>query len=295
MKLLSLLLLLPLALSAQDVRLDGARLGLPAGGYSGITRLPSGSFAMVSDRPTADGHNLLFLGPDLTPRGGTLLPLPDLEDVAYDASCGTLWIASEGTQRIVETTADGALTGRELTVPSRYSTDSIQTNRGFEALCYDSLRRRLWTCTEAPLPHAREGRVELLAFLPSSPEAAPQVYPYTLDAPRHTRPGRGLYHGIAALAARADGTLLVLEREAYITRRYLRSSCRVKLYVYDPATGEKRLQRTWTTRFGLLTLAFANYEGMTLTPEGLLLVADSQGRYGRGRWRLRDYLLRLTQ
>lgn len=45
-----------------------------------------------------------------------------------------------------------------------------------------------------------------------------------------------------------------------------------------------------------MSLRFANYEGMCLgatTASGqqtVLLVSDSQARYGRGPWRLRDYI-----
>lgn len=291
MRLIIILLLLPAALLARDRTIDAGRLGLPAGGYSGLTYLGADRYAAVSDR----GGRLLFfqMTPDakaITDVREVVLPLTDLEDVALDTRRHRLWITSEGEQRIVECDTDGQLTGRELAIPPRYGTDSIRANRGFEALCYDSLRDCLWTTTEAALLKDADECVDFLAFSPQRPHEAPARYTYHIDPPQYKREGRGHYHGVAALAPWTDGRLLVMEREARIARHYQGSRCRTKLYAFDPATGQKTLLRAFTTRLGLLTLAFANYEGMTVTPEGLLLIADSQERYGRALWHLRDYI-----
>jgi hypothetical protein len=112
-----------------------------------------------------------------------------------------------------------------------------------------------------------------------------------IERMRHaTRPG------IVALAAQADGSLLVLEREARIARRYNGSRCWNRLFSFRPETGQKRQIHAWKTRFNVFDTRFANYEGMcfgrplTDGRQTLLLVADSQGGYGRGPWHLKDRL-----
>ncbi len=59
---------------------------------------------------------------------------------------------------------------------------------------------------------------------------------------------------------------------------------------------EKKLVCSWSTKLSVPDLAWANYEGMCLgqkTESGkqtLILVSDSQGGYGKGPVRLKDYI-----
>lgn len=282
------------------------RYGVPAGDYSGITSLGGSRYAVVSDSDRGYGFSVWDIRLDsLT---GALLQVTyegyygasgsldrDQEGVAFCPERGTLFISGEEDQRILEHRVDGTLTGHELAVPAAYGKDRIQPNRGFEALCYDGQRQCFWTCTESPLRDATDtSQLTLLTF--SSDLQPSHTYTYILDAPSFKVRGRGHYHGVVALAASPDGTLLVLEREARITRRYNGSRCRVKLYRYTPDDGKKDLVAQWNSRLHVFNVRFANYEGMCLGPvladgrQTLLLISDSQSRVGKAFWHLKDYL-----
>ena len=292
-----------MSLSARTYRLR--RWHIAPGNYSGITSLEDGRYAVVSDKDSLAGFHVWTVGIDslsgrltaLRDEGflGESFPLcRDAEGVAFCPERQTLFVSGEADQRILEHRLDGTLTGRELQVPETMGTAHIQANRGFEALCYDAARQLFWTCTEAPLRGDSALELRLVGF---GLDMQPRVtHRYTLASERAHNHGRDHYHGVVAMAAMADGSLLVLEREARIARRYNGSRCWNCLFRYSPTNDEKQLLTSWQTRFTAVNTRFANYEGMCLGPrladgrQSLLLISDSQGAYARGPWRLKDYM-----
>lgn len=292
-----------MSLSARTYRLH--RWHMVPGHYSGITSLGAGRYAVVSDKDSLAGFHVWTVDIDslsgrvtaVQDEGFRGVPFPlqrDAEGVAYCPDRQSLFVSGEADQRILEHRIDGTLTGHELQVPEALGSDCIQPNRGFEALCYDSVRQLFWTCTESALRGDSALTLRLVGF---ALDMQPRVmHHYTLSPARSRNHGRDHYHGVVAMAAMADGSLLVLEREARIARHYNGSRCWNRLFHFVPATGEKQQLTSWQTRFTMVNTRFANYEGMCLGPrladgrQTLLLLSDSQGGYARGPWRLKDYL-----
>lgn len=281
------------------------RWGIPKADYSGITPLGENRYAVVSDNEAKAGFYVWTLRLDsLTGklsevrnegfRGTDWDGDRDAEGVAFCAQRQTVFVSGEDDQRILEHRLDGTLTGFELHVPARYGVDSIQPNRGFEALAYDARRGQFWTCTEAALRGSEPLQLDMLRFgLSLQPEG---VVPYRLDAPQARSFGRDYYHGVVAITVLPDGRLLVLEREARIAPSYVGSRCWCKLFLFSPSDGTKVLLEKWVTSFHLWNLRFSNYEAMCLGPrladgrQTLLLLCDSQSGAGRAFWHLKDRL-----
>lgn len=293
------------ALFAQTHTAKLRRYDIPSGDYSGITPLGADRYAVVSDAERRAGFHVWHLTfDDVSGRlkeasdegfHGCDYPIDrDAEGVAYCPQRGTIFISGEEDQRILEHRLDGTLTGAELNIPPFASRDSIQPNRGFEALCYDSLRQQFWTVTESHLPSDAKGKLRLMSF--GIDLQLRDITPYTLHPQQATTPGRDHYHGIVALVAEPEGTLLVLEREARIAPNYTGSRCWCRLFRFSPMTGQKDLLHEWSTRFTPFNTRFANYEGMCPGPtlrdgrRTLLLISDAQGGYGKAFWHLRDRL-----
>ena len=292
-----------MSLSARTYRLH--RWHIAPGHYSGITPLGGGRYAVVSDKDSLAGFHVWSVDidslsgrvTDVRDEGLCGVPFPiqrDAEGVAYCPERGTIFVSGEADQRILEHRLDGTLSGNELQVPEALGLAHIQPNRGFEALCYDPVGQLFWTCTESALRSDSALALRLVGF---GLDMKPRVtHHYTLSARRSRNQGRDHYHGVVAMTAMADGSLLVLEREARIARHYNGSRCWNRLFRFFPATGEKQQLSAWQTRFTVVNTRFANYEGMCLGPrladgrQTLLLLADSQGGYARGPWRLKDYL-----
>ncbi len=296
--------LLSLSLAAQRTY-KLKRFRIPPAHYSGIAPLDGGRYAVVSDEEAQAGFYVWSIQMDsvtgrvLSVAGEGFRGVPygedrDAEGVAHCSERGTLFVSGEADQRIVEHRLDGTMTGCELAVPSEYGPDRIRPNRGFEALGYDEARKEFWTCPESALPGADSLTVPLLCF--GSDLQLRRTVPYPIHPQRARSAGRSHYHGVVAITPLPDGRLLLLEREARIARRYSGSRCWCRLYRFDPQTGHKELVEKWTTRLSPTNSRFSNYEGMCLGPRlrdgrpTLLLVADSQGGYGRALWHLRDRL-----
>jgi len=319
-----LFLCLPILLSAAP-RYRLSRWGMQAGNYSGITPLGDGLYAVVSDKDVEIPFHIWQIEinlekgkvkevKDLTDQ--TLsLPLQsvsgaqsrDAEGIAFCSQRNTVFVGGEADQRIIEYRLDGVATGYELPIPAQYGSDQIQSNRGFEALGYDEAQQRFWTCTESPVRSALQtedaNRVDLLCFsLGKDKDAESGLFSldhkvsYPLALPKGKAGGHDYYHGVVAITPLSDGTLLVLEREARITSSGSGSRCWVSLFRFWTQNGQKEKLGEWRSRFNPLNTRFANYEGMCLGPvlndgsQTLLLVSDSQGRYGKGLWHLKDYL-----
>lgn len=300
----SLLLVASPAAQARKAR-SLTRYGIAPGGYSGIASLGGGRYAVVSDRDAQAGFHVWRI--DIDPVTGRLLDVidegfcaepglgeRDAEGVAYCPARQSVLVSGEADKAVLEHRLDGRLTGARLAIPTDVAA-AMGANAGLESLTYDSVSHHFWTMNESPLlieSHSR--RLHLMQFADDLHLTA--SYPYYMSEPRAHNPGRDYYHGVSAMAALPDGTLLVLEREARIARHYQGSRCWCSLYRFTPATGDKQLVGQWNSRFGVLNTRFANYEGICLGPRlqdgrlTLLMVADSQCGYGRGPWHLRDLL-----
>lgn len=282
-------------------------------------------FRIVQDEATGEVVQVVHEGfrgnpnPVCDDRG---MSLRDCEGVAYVPATHTVFISGEGDQEILEYRLDGTPTGRGLAVPPMFGLKRIVPNYGFEALTYSASTGRFWTTTESTLTcdgraagPAAPGVQNLLRLQAFGNDLRPAgQYAYRMEQGRTDRFGRIYVCGVPALAALPDGRLLVLEREANVPDGYLNSECTCRLYEVNPAQGRpidgsadlgslapnrflaKKLLAAFTTRMTLFRYDFANYEGMCLGRQladgrsTLLLVSDSQGGYGKGPVRLKDYI-----
>lgn len=303
------LMCLAMSLLAQAQTYRLSKWHVPAANYSGITPVGDGQYAVVSDEEDKVGFYLWKIDVDeklgrvkkvenLGFRGAEWPEDRDAEGIAYCEQRGTLFVSGETDQRILEHTMDGKLTGRELAVPQGFGIENIHPNRGFEALGYDPGSGLFWTCTESALKTDTPLHLRMLTF---GTDLRPlREYGYVLDSEQARNHGRDHYHGVVAITPLGNGKLLVLEREARIAPRYNGSRCWCKLFEYDPSSGLKRLLDSWKTKFSVTNTRMANFEGMCLGPmlaDGrrmVFLVSDSQAGYGRGPWRLHDWLRVIT-
>ena len=306
--------------------------GIAPHNFSGIAPLGNDRYAVVSDKDTAAGFYVWHIEQDsvtgqvvrVTDEGfrphavSAGAPQPDYEGVAYEPAQARVWIADEATQQIRAFARSGLPTGDSLCIPAAESAVAIRPNRGFEALTFSPTDSLLWTAPEEP-PRADPpsvgaagspspatgGVIELLGFSPSG--ALQRRVPYAIDPSAPSGMVRAHLNGVPALCALPDGSLLVLERELLIPRRYLGSWCAVRLFrvsAQDLAAAEtstrtpvrKQLLTRWITRLRCFRFDLANYEGLCLGRrlrdgrQTLLCVSDAQG--GAGRWflRMRDAL-----
>lgn len=290
---------------------------IPAGNYSGISRLNDSLYAVVSDKSSKEGFFLFQIRTDsltgdildVQNRGfrGQELSDRDEEGIAYIPALQTVLISGEKDRSIVEYDMDGKRTGREAAVPDLFRKASA--DYGMESLTYNDSTRTLWTCTERPLPadsmsrQAADDATACIRICSFGTSLQPiKQYAYRMDRPE-ARPEEGGYYamGVSELAALDDGTLLVLEREFFVPAAKLGASVRCKIYQVNPdsavcITGneplrsdvpvmDKRIVTQWETRLTLFNHALANYEGMCLGPQladgsrVIILVSDSQNQY----------------
>lgn len=268
---------------------------IPAGNYSGVAWLGGDRYAVVSDKSADDGFFVFRIVTDSV--SGEVRdaynmgfrssgqPGRDNEGVAYNPHSHTVWISGEADNRIMEYDMEGRRTGRQLATVDALA--HLPANQGLEALSYNALTHRYWTCNES-------GDMVLQSF--GNDLRPRQSYAYRLDPPL-ANAGKALHyaHGVGTVCALDDGAVLVLEREAYVPRRKVGAWVAFKLFRVEPlgvdadttalAPLSKRLVASWRTSLTVLGRGFANYEGMCLGPtlaDGsrlLLLVADSQDQY----------------
>lgn len=165
---------------------------------------------------------------------------------------GTLFISSERAQTIVEYNLDGEPTGRQLNVPDMFAKAKIVSNNGFEALAYNIITDKFWTTTERPLKADSSedfmnklgagGPVLRIQSFTSDLESAGQYF-YVMDRPVKTEEegaaARAYVHGVSAMTALDDGSLLVLEREVFVPKGgtlalMLNSFSKMKIYRVEP-------------------------------------------------------------
>ncbi len=286
--------------SGEAVLIQLRRLEVASGQYSGITPIGEESYAVVHDKARGGGLFIFTLG---FGEDGTIGPVHafetdaggpsgrDNEDVVFVPESRTLFVASEGDQRIREYDLSGRETGRELAVPEQFK--AIRSNAGFEALAYAD--GNFWTTTETPLPADsasglhRIQRFRLVGLIPC------EQYLYKADEPvvpaREAQAAQAYVCGISAMTALPDGSLLVLEREVYVPSggflQMLSAFSLVRLYRVSPLSDSGEvLEKSLVTSFRTGALNLANFEGMCLgpvLPDGrrtLLMLADSQGSAG---------------
>jgi len=299
-----------------------SRWGIPGGNYSGISRIGGSRYAVVSDKGNEGFYifditidsiygkimNVSILAQPSEKSDSGLAP--DQEDVAYVPASGTVFVADEGQQRIIEYGLDGNRTGREPKIPFYLQADSIYPNYGFESLTYSVSDGLLWTITEQSLKNDgkisdstnKEGcRLRLQSFDAVTGQPVAWYY-YKTDAPTARKAGRNYSFGVSAITAMEDGTLLVMEREFYVSKNYLGSWVKINIYKVDIAkrTAEgcldKQLVVSFKNRLNALRRNIANYEGMCLGPnladgrQTIILISDSQNNHGNALFRLKDQI-----
>ncbi len=281
-------------------------LMVPSGDYSGITYLGNQRYAVVSDKSAADGFFIFTI--DIDTVNGQVMnvhnegffsdgqPNRDQEGIAYVPFSNTLYVSGEADNSIREYTLDGKHTGRRLQIPDVFR--EATPNHGFESLTYNAVTHRFWTTTESTLKsdggqatplYPVRNRLRFQSFDDSLQPA--QQYFYEMDEPLARSVAATYAMGVSGLCAMDDGSLLVLEREFYVSPGKLGSFVNCKLYITHPATSQegqlldKVLLTKFSTRLSLFSRAIANYEGMCLGPElaggrrVLILISDSQGQY----------------
>ena len=246
----------------------------------------------------------------------------DCEGITYFPAANTVFISGEGDQQILEYSLNGVPTGRKLNIPAEFATANIYHNLGFEALTYCPSSHRFWTITEGPLradgtpnsPQQTEQQ-NLLRLQCFGDDLQPLAqYAYRMDFAKNTKVGSSHSHGVPELCALPDGRLLVLEREIRVSPNYLSSHVECKLFLINPLESHqidsytkfdrldpnhfmiKKLVANFKTRLNAVQYSIANYEGMCLGirlndgTQTLLLVNDSQGGWGKGLIKLKDYI-----
>lgn len=258
---------------------------IPAGNYSGICKLDSDRYAVVSDKSATDGFFVFRINIDTV--SGDIVDVEnlgyrssgyknrDMEGIAYLPAAHKVLISGEGDNLIWEYDTTGL----------RHPVHLVQTpwqqrlteNYGLEALTYNAVTKKIWTCNEN-----WNDTIFLQSYNEDGTPAS--TYLYHLDPPEAAHPGRLYAHGVSELCALDDGSLLVLEREVQVPKAKLGAWVKCKLYTTD--LKKKRLVHSWKTRMNLFDHGLANYEGMCVAEHlsgnriVLLLVSDSQNQYG---------------
>ncbi|MBR5083118.1 MAG: esterase-like activity of phytase family protein [Prevotella sp.] len=286
---------------------------IPAGGYSGITWLGEDQYAVVSDKERRDGFFRFTIAID---ESGDIMNVVrqdfygnnnrgrDNEGIAFFPSHQTLFISGETDNQVKELTFEGKPTGRKLALPSVFS--KATSSYGLEALTYNAVTHRFWTTTESTLScdgkeaSLRNRIVNKLRLQSFDDNLRPrEQFLYVMDKPTAKSGAKTYVLGVSALTALDDGRLLVLEREAHIPDVKLGAFVRCAIYSVQPTkdmaikgskiSKAKALKKTlvtqWMTYVGLLSVDFANYEGMCLGPrledggQVIVLLSDSQYQY----------------
>ena len=290
---------------------------VPAGNYSGLAQIGEGRYAVVSDKSKTDGFFVFEIGVDSV--DGSVEHVRnlgfysdgsknrDVEAVVFLPQTRTLMLAGEADGRVVEVDLQGRRTGRVLDVGQTLK--GCTGEYGLESLAYDAASQTFWTCAESTLKGdgARatsvNGAVNRIRLQSYDAQLRPlEQYAYQMDAPRAHKRAAKFAHGVSELLALADGSLLVLEREVFVSKKKIGSFVVNKLYRVVPdkslsinanrALDEsvsfvgKQLVTSWRTSISLLGRKLANFEGMCLGPrtvdggQVIIFVADSQDQYG---------------
>ena len=268
---------------------------IPAGNYSGITWIGGHQYAVVNDKATESGFHLFTI--EIDSITGDILhasengfrssgkPNRDDEGICFFPKDSTLWISGEADNEVIEYAMSGVLTGRKLQMPAIFK--NAKKNMGLEALTYQQQTGLFYTIPENPLKGDSLSRLQSFGndFRPSC------HWYYRMDhKTSEVKEGKHTL-GVPALAALADGRLLVLEREVFRPKNNIGSYVYNKVYVVTPLKEmkgqllKKQLLISFKTKLNLTARSFANYEGMCLGPrladgrQVVVLICDSQNQY----------------
>src|SRR5574344_31944 len=222
---------------------------VPAGNYSGISRINDSLYVVVDDKSITDGFRFLHLDIDKEPgviKTAIMDPLVtngqpnrDSEGIVYVPGTNTVLISGEADKSILEYKLDGTLTGRSLEIPAIFKEAS--GNLGFESLAYNPHTHLFWTTTESTLSQDGEQATStnkvcnLLRLQSFDEQMKPQrQFTYIMDAPTANRPSAIFAHGVSDITALDDGRLIVLEREFFVPNSFIGSYVNCKLFLVDP-------------------------------------------------------------
>jgi hypothetical protein len=264
---------------------------IPPGNYSGITHLKGNEYAVVSDKSDTEGYYIFKI--DFTDNGDIKNiqnkgweniggPNMDEEAIAYCPLTKNLYIGNEESSTIQEVTLKNE-TVRTQTIPDYKQLG--EHNRIIESVCWDPYRKHFFTINESPLKGDSGYKLRLKELNDNLDEV--HQYNYYMDAPekKDGRPVNEHAHGVSELLSMNDGTLLVLEREFYVTSFKLGSWVVNKVYRIYPGYNGKQLITQWRTSLSLSSFNLANYEGMCEGPQTadgkhvIIFCADSQNQY----------------
>lgn len=290
---------------------------VPAGNYSGLAPIGEGRYAAVSDKSATDGFFVFEIVVDSI--DGSVEHVRhlgfhsdgaknrDAEAVVFLPPTRTLMVAGEADGKVVELDLQGRRTGRVLDVGQTLK--GCTGEYGLESLAYDEASQTFWTCAESTLKGDGEratsvnGALNRIRLQSYDAQLRPrEQYAYQMDAPKAHKRAAKYAHGVSELLALADGSLLVLEREVFVSKKKIGSFVVNKLYRVVPdkslsinanssldesvAFVGKKLVASWRTNISLFGRKLANFEGMCLGPrtkdgsQVIILVADSQNQYG---------------
>lgn len=266
---------------------------IPAGNYSGITRLKGNSYAIVSDKDGKGGYFKFTIEID---SNGNITSVKnngfreleeknkDQEAIAYNPDNHHIYIGCEETDEIVEY---DILNGKKIDTLciDEYKRNGVH-NRKIESLAFDRKRQSLFTINEGPLKGDNHLMLRLIEI--DTDMKRKMQYTYILDTPLDDGPCVDDSHafGVAELLSLGDGTLLVLEREFKVEDMKIGSWVMNKIFRIRPGKLNKQFITGWRTSLNVSDLGLANYEGMCLGPQlkdgrqVIIICADSQNRYG---------------
>lgn len=300
-----------------------ARWDIPPGDYSGITALGDGLYAVVNDKQNAfvlwrirqDSLTGKVLQVEQIRRvalqDGGDRPRLDLEAVSWWPEKNSLLLASEQEQVIQGYDLTGQPLRQSWTFDGEASPQQIHANYGFESLTADTANACFWTCTENvlradgdPAGITRREPVLLPVYRLNTEGGHRLAGRYRMDKPQARRAGRTYCFGVSEMLSLPDYGLLVLEREFFVSKNYLRSWVNHKIYRVDPQSlitveggeVEKTPVASFRTRLNPFSYRLANYEGMAAgirLPDGrqtVLLLCDAQSGAGNRLFHLKDYL-----
>jgi hypothetical protein len=265
---------------------------LPPGNYSGMSNIGNNDYAVVSDKGEQGGYYIFHI--DINDNGEiTNITNKDFvaisdrnmdeEAIAFNPVSRHIYIGNEETSGIIDYDID-----KKEIVGSTVISDFKQhcvPNRNIESLTYDATRNKLFTINESPLigDSCRMLRLKML----NTDLVEECEYPYFIEQPIKSTdaPADRHAYGVSELLSLNDSTLLVLERELYITSMKLGSWVHNSIFRITPGKNGKQLVCSWRTSLQPMNFGFANYEGMCLGPklsngrQVIILCADSQNRY----------------
>lgn len=285
-----------------------------AGNFSGITSVDDSHYAIVDDKSVNEGWYPITLNfnadgtiASLVQKSyvtaGSALTNQDNEAIAYCSRRNSFFLTREMSTTINEYTSEGTQTGFALQA-TNYS--GLTSNAGFESLTYNSNADKFFVTTEGSTSGDDAGTVKIAQFSRES-LGYEKSWKYPLENALYTPSSGDVYaKGVSDICLLDDGRLLVLEREAWVSKSSFSAFTATKLYVVNPVITnngsllEKTLVTSWSTTDNISSIIaqgfkFANYEGMCLGPRLsngsrlLILLTDSQSRYSIASYSLKDY------